>query len=78
MLNWLLADHGSSVDSMCDCTTRSEADAMKSSKQNSLGMLLDLGKGSLFDAEVASLVCMFSFDVSPNELGHSPLDSSAR
>jgi len=78
MLSWLLVDHGLSVCFMCDCSTRFAADAMKSSKQNSLGILFELGKGSLLDADVASLVCMFSFGRSANELGQSPLDSSAR
>lgn len=63
---------------MCDCSMRFEADAMKSSKQNSSGILLDLGKGSLFDTDVASLVYMFSFGVYANELGQRPLGSSAR
>lgn len=51
---------------------------MKSSKQNSLGILLNFGKGSLFDAEVASLVYLFSFEVYANELGQGSLESSAR
>ena len=78
MLSWPLEDHGLCVCSMCGCSKRIEIDAMKSSKQNSLGIFLDFGKGSLFDAEVASLVYLFSFEVYANELGQGSLESSAR